>query len=194
MAKIKRKELSKQGAFYSSSPKIVTTDLYNFIAEELEKEIGVKVTKITKGRIKKIINDSAFKKKFSCKPGFLKGVEFTSAKGELLLLFVIKDIFYPKFCKHAEVTVSLRIPLRGDTGQVEEAVKIIASEIGLGEAPCFQNGIDIKVILSGKSLPYQIIPNPFTSLVYDGKTFGGRDAFITWDELMQNKPYSPIIE
>ena len=193
MATIERKVLSGQGTFYTSSPKIVTTAVYNYISEELGKKVGAKVEKITRGEIKKIISDSTFKEKFAGEPGFQKEVRFTSTKNKLILSFTIEDISYPKFCKHAEVAVYLRIPLEGDNGQVEEAVRIIASRVGLGRALCFQNGINIKVILSGKKMPYKITPNPFTSLICDGITFSGRDAFVTLDELMSSQ-YSPIIE
>lgn len=151
---------------------------------------GTWVKKITKEKIKEIINDREFKKEFAGKPGFQKGIKLIKDVGdELLLPFVVLDISFPKFCEHAEVAISLKMPLHGDNGQLEEAVYRIARKAGLeGEISCTQNGINMKVILSGENLPYMIAPNPFPSFKFNGKS---RMVFVTKKELMSGQ-YSPI--
>lgn len=169
MGKIKSKEFfGKQGQLFPLSPAAISEKLYNLIAKAVEEKVGKEVGKITQASIKKVINAGEFKEIF-----------FIKKKHCLNLPFVVLDIYFPASYEYGVAIISLQLPLYGDCGQMEKAIKEIVREAGLEEVCCFQNGIKLEVILSGENLPYQITPNPFPAT--NGRS---RKLFVTKKELL----------
>jgi hypothetical protein len=183
MAKIGRR-FSKQGELFPRSLIAISDKLYNLIAEKLEEKIGEEVKKITQGKIKKIINDPDFRKEFIEKSGFKKEVKFVFRGSKLSLQFVVLDVSFTE-SHEGVIIVSLQLPLKGDNGQLKEAIRKIAQNVGLPEeVASLQYGIKTSVVLSGENLPHQIsYPFPFGGQ--------GRMAFVTKEEYQTGK-YSHV--
>jgi hypothetical protein len=169
----------KQGQLFISSPVAVSENLYTLIIEALEEKVGDAVKRITRKRIEKVLED----------PIFYKEVYLTTTRRYLVFPVILLEIVCHRPYEEGFATVKLELPLtptNGNCGLLEKAVKRIACEVGLEDFPCFQNGIEAGVALSGESLPYRIIPNPFSLIM--GKD---RGVFVTSKEILTGR-YSPI--
>ena len=157
--------------FFPLSLIAVSANLYNYIIGEIRKQYGEMIKQITEKMIKEKIHAVAG----------LSEVVFISRKRGLSLSVAVEDISFPPAYEYGIVSVCLLLPLYGKSAALKELIEKITDEIGLNNIiPCIQNenGLKVKIILSGEAMPYQLIPNP--QFAFNGRA---QKCFVTKKDL-----------
>jgi hypothetical protein len=156
------------GELFPSSLIAISDELYHCITEAIERQFGTKIRRITHSTIEKRLVTLGF-----------RDIIIISKKSETIFLPVtVTDISFPVSHECGTVGACLLLPLQGEYQRVQKLIEGIIEETGLEHACCAQNGIEIKITLTGKFLPYQIIPNPFS------QNGNGQKAFATRKEIL----------
>lgn len=147
----KRKELGCV-EFFSLSMVAVSDNLYDCIFTEIEKQYGKMIGKITEKMIREKMHATT---EFG-------EVVFIRRKKGLSVSVAIDDVSFPPTYDYGIVSVCLLLPLYGRSGILKGLVREIAKEIGLNDVSDDQNGsgLEVKILLRGENMPYQVIPNP----------------------------------
>ena len=148
----------------------VSANLYDCIIGEIKKQYGEMIKKITEKMIKEKI----------CSVAGLGEVVFISRK-KLSVSVAIEDVSFPPTYKYGIIRASLLLPLYGKSAALKELIGRISDEIGLSKDATRtqnENGLNIKIFLSGETMPYQLIPNP--QFAFNGRA---QKCFVTRKDL-----------
>lgn len=144
------RKLTEQADLFPISVIAVSTNLYKCIISEVEKKYGKALKKISRKMIEEKINNIPD----------LKGIVITTGKRNLSVSVAVDNIIFSLGNDEGIASVSLLLPLYGESAKLKKLAEEVITEIGLDNISDKQNGLEIKIILRGENLPFQVSPNP----------------------------------
>ena len=147
--------------FYMSQ--VATTKrLFELIVRKITEEFGQEMRGITKKWIEEQLHAHEFG-------------DVVARVGKFYLSVTVDEIAFTRDNKYALVSTNLMFSLHGGGANFEKVMGILAEKIGLEKSAGTQTGVNIKIILTGGEIPYEV-PNPYYygngHKCYDIKTKG----------------------